>query len=159
MSRLRTVFEACGCTNVLTYINSGNVIFSDDRSADQLDTVLEAAIQKEFGFAVPVVLRDVANIQQLCDKIPDSWTNDTVQRTDVLFLWKELDDETILQKIQIKPDIEQVLYLDGALVWNIGRENVMRGGGLKLIKTDLYKHMTIRNINTVRKLHELLTQA
>jgi uncharacterized protein (DUF1697 family) len=46
--------------------------------------------------------------------------------------------------------------LPGALIWNIGRENVTRGGGVKLIKTDLYKQMTVRNINTVRKLNELM---
>jgi hypothetical protein len=41
-------------------------------------------------------------------------------------------------------------------VWNIGRENVTRGGGVKLIKTDPYRHMTVRNINTVRKLNGLM---
>jgi uncharacterized protein (DUF1697 family) len=49
-----------------------------------------------------------------------------------------------------------VLYLPGALVWNIGRQNVTKGSGIKLIKTNLYKHMTVRNINTVRKLQKLL---
>jgi uncharacterized protein (DUF1697 family) len=34
---------------------------------------------------------------------------------------------------------------------------VTRSGMIKLIGTDLYKGMTIRNCNTVRKLAELMT--
>jgi uncharacterized protein (DUF1697 family) len=82
--------------------------------------------------------------------------NDSEQRTDVMFLWNNIDDKDILKKIIIKPAIENVRYIDGALVWNIGRQNVTQGGGIKLIKTDLYKHLTIRNINTVRKLKEIM---
>jgi uncharacterized protein (DUF1697 family) len=76
-----------------------------------------------------------------------------------MFLWDEIDNKDILDKVVIKPDIENVLYIDGALVWNIGRENVTRGGGVKLIKTDLYRHMTVRNINTVRKLNEMMRES
>jgi uncharacterized protein (DUF1697 family) len=156
MPRLKNVFEKNGMTDVLTYINSGNIIFSDKRSHIELKPIIEAAIADEFGFDVYVVLRERANIALLDSKIPSSWTNDTKLKTDVMFLWDEIDDKSILKKIVINPKIENVLYLPGALIWNIGRENVTRGGGVKLIKTDLYKQMTVRNINTVRKLNELM---
>lgn len=156
MPRLKAVFEKQGCQDVVTYINSGNVIFSDTRAADELEPLLEKAIAAEFGLAVPVVLRDQANIAKLCREIPEAWTNDSQLKTDVMFLWKEINGPDILQKVVIKPDIEKVIYIYGALVWNIGRQNVARGGGLKLIKTELYKQMTVRNINTVRKLNQLM---
>jgi uncharacterized protein (DUF1697 family) len=73
-----------------------------------------------------------------------------------MFLWDNVDSPVILTQISHRPDIENVMYFPGALVWNIGRENVTKGGGIKLIKTNLYKHMTVRNINTVRKLQKLL---
>ena len=158
MSRLKKVFEALGCEHVTTYINSGNVLFSDMRNAQVLCEVVEQAIEKEFGFFVPVVLRSATDIAALCAFIPVTWTNDTVQRTDVMFLWDEVDSPDILSKVAHKPDIENVLYVPGALVWNIGRENVTKGSGIKLIKTELYKHMTVRNINTVRKLQILIEQ-
>jgi uncharacterized protein (DUF1697 family) len=156
MAKLKSTFEALGCTDVSTYINSGNVIFRDDRSTNELVALIEKTILQDFDLPVPVVLRDSANIQKLCRAIPQQWTNDTEQRTDVMFLWNEIDNKDILKKIVIKPEIENVRYVAGALVWNIGRQNVTKGGGVKLIKTDLYKHLTIRNINTVRKLHELM---
>jgi uncharacterized protein (DUF1697 family) len=156
MAKLKATFEVLGCTDVLTYINSGNVIFRDDRSANELVPLIEKSILADFDLPVPVVLRDSANIQKLCQEIPQEWTNDSEQRTDVIFLWNNIDDKDILKKIIIKPAIENVRYIDGALVWNIGRQNVTKGGGIKLIKTDLYKHLTIRNINTVRKLKEIM---
>jgi uncharacterized protein (DUF1697 family) len=157
MPRLKAIFEDLGCKDVLTYINSGNVIFSDNRPAMELKSLVEQAIADEFKLEVPVVIRDQANVAYLVDKIPAGWTNDKQQKTDVMFLWEDIDDKGILERVIINPKIERILYLSGALVWNIGRENVAKGGGVKLIKTDLYRQMTVRNINTVRKLHQLLS--
>lgn len=156
MPKLKELFESSGCKNVSTYINSGNVIFEDSRPREELEEIIETGIEKNFGLKVPVVIRSADNIKKLCTEIPADWTNDKEQKTDVLFLWGEIDDEDILSKVKINPDIENVLYIDGALVWNIGRENVTRGGGIMLIKSEYYKHMTARNINTVRKLNSLI---
>lgn len=156
MAQLKAVFEALGCIDVRTYINSGNVIFKDQRSVKVLEPLIEAAIEKQFGFKVRIVLRDSQNIAMLCQEIPDDWMNDTEQRTDVLFLWDEVDSADAMKQMVIKPEIENVRYLPGAIIWNIGRQNVARGSGVKIIGTDLYKHMTGRNINTVRKLNQLM---
>jgi uncharacterized protein (DUF1697 family) len=158
MLKLKAVFESLGCEHVSTYINSGNVIFSDSRAAKKLAPLIEKAIEKKFRLPVRIVLRDLKNIQKLCKEIPASWSNDQEQKTDVLFLWDEIDSPNILDKVVVKPEIENARYIAGALVWNIGRQNVTRGGGVKLIKTDFYRHMTARNINTVRKLYELMRQ-
>lgn len=156
MPRLKKVFESLGCKDVVTYINSGNVIFSDEQLAKELVPLIEQAINKELGLNIRVVLRDQANIQMICKEIPDSWTNDDKQKSDVMFLWEEIDTPDIMKKVAHKPELETVRYLPGALIWNIDRENVTRGSSIKLIKTDLYKNMTIRNINTVRKLSTLM---
>lgn len=159
MAGLKASFESAGCEAVSTYINSGNVIFGDERPAKELFPLIEEAIFKDFGFKVPVVIRTLDNINHLCQKIPKSWTNDSEQKTDILFLWDEIDNPDITTKIVINSKLENVLYLPGALVWNIGRDNVTKGSGIKLIKSDIYRQMTARNINTVRKLHELMTAA
>lgn len=158
MQKLKTTFETLGSRNVTTYINSGNVVFSDARTAEELIPLIEEAIAKDFGLEIRIVLRDLISIRKVCQKVPTDWTNDEKQKTDVLFLWEEIDNSDIIKKIVINPAIENVLYVKGALVWNIGRENVTKGGGVKLIKTGFYRHMTARNINTVRKLYELMNK-
>lgn len=156
MPRLRELFADMGCDNVTTYINSGNVLFEDERPTNVLLPLIEKNLHQTFGFSVDTILRTDNNLEKVIKKVPSNWTNDKEQKTDVMFLWDEINNSDIIKKVKINPEIENTLYIDGALVWNIGRENVTRGGGIKLIKTDLYKKMTVRNINTVRKLYGLL---
>jgi uncharacterized protein (DUF1697 family) len=54
MAPLRDVFAELGFSEIKTYINSGNVVFSGRKASV---AKLERAIEAEFGFAVPVVLR------------------------------------------------------------------------------------------------------
>ena len=53
MPRLKSTFERLGFTKVVTYINSGNVIFYDDaRTSAQIVVDIEKGIQEYFGFAI-----------------------------------------------------------------------------------------------------------
>jgi uncharacterized protein (DUF1697 family) len=58
MKPLAEVFKGAGCTDVVTYIQSGNVVFSHpSRSAAALGKELESGIRDLAGFDVPVMLR------------------------------------------------------------------------------------------------------
>jgi uncharacterized protein (DUF1697 family) len=54
MEKLRSVMEELGYTDVRTYVNSGNVVFTGPKRSPKH---LEQAIAEAFGFPVPVVLR------------------------------------------------------------------------------------------------------
>lgn len=156
MGRLKSTCESLGLKNVQTYINSGNVLFESSKNENQLEKIIADAIKKEFHLAVPVVVRSNNTMSKLEKEIPKSWTNDAEMKTDVLFLWDEVNDKSILEKIVIKPEIDSVMYIDGAVVWNVKRKDVTKSGLIKIVGTDIYKNVTIRNINTVRKLNELM---
>lgn len=159
MPTLRDVVAALGCGDVRTYINSGNVLFTDARSPRTLAPLIEEAIEGQFGLAVPVQLRDLPALQRLCEAIPADWTNDKTQKTDVMFIPAALDKPRLLDSIVHDPDVENVLHAPGAIVWNISRENQPRGNATRLVRSELYPRMTIRNVNTVRRLRELLEDA
>jgi uncharacterized protein (DUF1697 family) len=156
MATLREVVAGAGCEDVRTYINSGNVLFRDARSAGALVPLLESAITDEFGFQVPVQLRDLRAVRRLCEAIPDEWTNDKELKTDVMFIPADVDKRGLLDSIKHNPEIENVLHAPGAIVWNVTRRNQTRSNATRLAGTELYRRMTIRNVNTVRKLRELL---
>lgn len=158
MKQLKGCFEKAGMLNASSYINSGNVIFESAEPGKSLKSKIEKAVEKEFGFNVPTLVVSQKRIDAVCKAVPSDWTNDSEQKTDVLFLWPEIDSGDVTQKVAINPDIERVLYIPGALVWNIGRKNITKGNGIKLIKSDIYPKMTARNINTVRKIYGLMTQ-
>jgi uncharacterized protein (DUF1697 family) len=57
MKDLVVVAERLGHTRVSTYVQSGNLIFSSPQAPEKVVPALEAAIERRFGFTVPVVLR------------------------------------------------------------------------------------------------------
>ena len=157
MARLKATFEAVGMKNVTTYINSGNVVFTDNRrKAATITNTLEKAIEADFGFAIKVLIRDRPSIKKVLRALPDSWSNDSKMRCDVLFLWEPFDKKEVLNELSWKPEIEDVLYVPGAVIWRIDRLNVNRSRLFKIIGSDLYRGLTIRNCNTVRKIAQLM---
>lgn len=79
MRELKKQVEAVGCSDVSTYINSGNVIFRDRRTASTLTRGLEHALGRR------VAVRSLAQIRALCERIPPEWANDKEQKTDIGF--------------------------------------------------------------------------
>ena len=157
MKRLKAAFEDAGMTSVKTYINSGNVIFSSTvRSRARLGEILEDAIVRAFGFEVRVLIRDLENIKTIVETLPTTWMNDDTMKCDVMFLWDDVARPSVVEGLQIKPDMEEVRYVAGALLWRVDREGLTRSGLMKVAGTPLYKRMTIRNCNTTRKLLELM---
>lgn len=156
MPKLKACLEELGLKDVITYINSGNVIFSSEKPEAKLSKLIELEIERRFGFFVPVIIRSHKQIEQVVKQMPIEWTNNAEQKTDVLFLWPEVDQPNIVDLIEFKPEFEKVIYVPGALVWNIARKDASRGSSAKLISSNLYMQMTIRNINTVRKLFILM---
>jgi uncharacterized protein (DUF1697 family) len=153
MGRLKLTFEKIGFENVFTYINTGNVIFSSDLSTVQ--STIEKSLKKDFGFEIKVLIRTHTNLQELCDLIPEYWQNNNTMKTDVLFLWEEMDRPETLDTIIQNPEVDTLIYVPGAIVWHIDKSKYNLSGMHKFVGTRLYKSMTARNVNTVRKLEEL----
>lgn len=158
MSKLKKTFENLGFEKVSTYINSGNVIFeTTNKDITDLTKKIESQIKQDFELTIKVLLIDLKSIQKICDSVPKNWENNTDQRTDVLFLWKDYNKKSSLELIKTNSTVDNLIYIDGAIVWNIKRSNLNKSGLKKFIGTELYKNMTARNINTTRKLRELMS--
>ncbi|MFM8423658.1 MAG: DUF1697 domain-containing protein, partial [Chloroflexota bacterium] len=57
MADLKASFETMGFSNVLTYIQSGNVVFqSDEKDKAVLTTKIEKGLSKRFNFEAKVVV-------------------------------------------------------------------------------------------------------
>jgi uncharacterized protein (DUF1697 family) len=157
MKPLKATFEDAGMSSVRTYINSGNVIFSSSiRGKGRLVPLLEKAIAKRFGFPIDVIVRDVRAMRAVVGALPSHWVNDSSMKCDVMFLFDEVARPSVMKQLQVKPEMEDVRYAAGALIWRVDRKYVTRSGMMKLVGAPLYKQMTIRNCNTARKLLELM---
>ena len=120
MKLLKLTFEQVGMKSVKTYINSGNIIFTNDGlSKSEIVQVLEKAIYEDFGLQIKIIVRSFDDIKLIMNALPASWKNDQDMKSDVLFLWDDIDDELVLQKLVIKPEIDKVIYLTGAILWSV----------------------------------------
>lgn len=158
MKELKQVLEEAGMRSVKTYINSGNIAFADNRSKEQVTEILEAAIFKHFGFHIKVLVYTSEEYNRIAEAVPEDWTNDDRLKSDVLFLWEEVDEESVLENLPLKPEIDRVTYVPGAVLWSVERDHVTRSGMAKIVGTKFYQRVTVRNVNTVRKIHALLTE-
>jgi uncharacterized protein (DUF1697 family) len=156
MAAIREALVALGLSDVRTYINSGNVIFSTQASgAHGLTARIEKALDQHSGVAIKVLVMDHKTLKKIVDAIPRNWVDDKTMRTYVVLLWKELDDRGILDRLPNKPGVDELKYTPGAVVWRVDRENVGRSQMNRMVGTPLYKKVTIRSANTMRKLNEL----
>jgi uncharacterized protein (DUF1697 family) len=156
MKELKACFERQGFGDVSTYINSGNIIFTTSAPESGLVTTIEACIKTEFDLDIPVVVCSQQEIAATAQKIPQKWVNDKTMRTDVLFLWPEADRADVLNEIKINPAVDNVLYVPGSIIWNYDRVNYTKTAMRYFIGTKIYKQMTARNVNTVRKLSKMM---
>ena len=157
MTELRELFTQMGFQNVVTYINSGNVVFdsSDVPSKEQIMQTLT----KTFGFDIDTLVLNSEQIEAIADDIPDAWQNNRdEQKSDVLYLFDNVNSPKILEDIGYRPDIETLIYTNHAILSNVSRQNQSRSSLQKIIGTPLYRRVTVRNVNTTRKLAELVRQ-
>ena len=68
MADLKALFESVGFTDVATYIQSGNVMFSSE--LEPSSEVISEAIKKEFGWEVPIIIKTPADIEQILEQCP-----------------------------------------------------------------------------------------
>jgi len=60
MAELRELAASLGWSEVRTFIQSGNLIFSASGTPAKLEAALEAALSERFGIDVPVIVREPA---------------------------------------------------------------------------------------------------
>ena len=157
MKKLKVSFETIGFRNVVTYINSGNIVFEEKQDNQYvIARKAEEAIMRDFQLDVKVLIRNFNDFKTICRELPAGWVKNEMMRTDVMFLWEKYDSPEVLEKLKISP-VDHVMYVPGAVLWNVEGKDYSKSSMVKLVGTDLYRNITIRNANTVRKIFQIMT--
>jgi len=157
MVDLKACFEEIGFINVVTYIQSGNVLF-DINETDQLKLIkkIEKTLSERFGYSSKVVVLSQQTLNLLVNAAPEGFgVYPDEYRYDVIFLKQPLTSEEALSKIKTKEGVDFVTAGNGVLYFS--RLSAMSGQSqmTKMIGTAIYKEMTIRNWNTTTRLCDL----
>ena len=152
MKKIKALFESLGFGNVSTYLNSGNVLFESDSDCSTLRADIEAKFWHEFGFEIPTLVKTQQEMRDIASVIPSDWQNDDTHKTDIAYLFDQIDRDGIIDELPIKRQFLDIRYTKGALFWNVDRANYGKSQLVKLVSHKYYQLMTVRNINTGRYL-------
>jgi uncharacterized protein (DUF1697 family) len=149
MAELRALCEGCGFAQVATFIQSGNVVFQTRRSEASVQKLLEQTLAEKMGRPVGVLVRTAEELSTVLEHnpFPDAPPNRVV----VFFLTAPLR----------RGALDAIETPGGEQLATHGREVFIfypQGQGKSKLKLPFGKTGTGRNLNTVRKLGEMLAQ-
>ena len=153
------MFVDAGCSDVRTYIQSGNVLYGTEQTSEEdVSSLISAAILNRFGYQIPVLTRTAEDFRDIVQANPFMKTGAEADKLHVVFL-EEL------------PTGDQVELLDqnrspGDEFRVVGREIYLHcpNGFARTKLTNTYfdsklsTRSTTRNWRTVQKLLELITE-
>ena len=156
MNDLRETFGSLGYDNVVTYIQSGNVLFStSSKSEKAIVEAIEGRIAHDFGDAPSVLLRTVPDLRRIGSKSPYAKAGANPARHHVTFL-DAAPSKAAIKALELPPSGQDELVVDGREVYvhtpNGYAETKYTG---TFLERRLGVVSTTRNWNTVTKLCEL----
>jgi uncharacterized protein (DUF1697 family) len=157
MKALKDSFERLRFADVRTYINSGNVLFrSDERDSRKIEDRIDRMLARDYGLKGRTVVRTDSEMASLVRVIDKEWRPDPEWRWNVIFVRHTIDPKTAISAFEIKEDIERVVCCPGTLLWSAHAPSIARTAMMKLGRAPVYQEITIRNVNTTRKILELM---
>jgi uncharacterized protein (DUF1697 family) len=157
MAALRDLLESHGHTKVSTYIASGNVILSSDRSAAAIKRELEAALPKVFELDSELVAVLVLTRAQLRGVVRDrpKGFGDSPDRyhSDVVFLMG-ISAAEALKVFDPRPGVDEIWPGKGVVYSQRLSAQRTKSRLGKIVGTPAYKSMTIRSWATTMALLE-----
>jgi uncharacterized protein (DUF1697 family) len=158
MSALKACFEAQGLCDVLTYIQSGNVLFTASRSNQPaLTGRIEKALSKTFGYRSRVVVRSFEQMKAMVEEAPKGFGGrPAAYRYDVIFLRPPLTADEAMKSVTAKPGIDRAFAGNGVLYFSRLISKASQSHMSGIVGKPVYQDMTIRNWNTTGKILELM---
>lgn len=157
MSKLRACIHEVGFQNVMTYINSGNVIFdSEDENSSKLTQKLEEILEEKFGFSINLVLVDVRTLKEALEHVPEWWGLDPDSKHNAIFIIPPATADIVIEAVgKTKPEYEKIFVYKEIIFWSAPISTFSRTRWSNVVATKAYQSITIRNANTTKKLLEL----
>lgn len=155
MSKLKEGFTELCFAEVVTHLNSGNVIFSsiiDDKNI--LSNKIKSMIKDRFELDIPVFIILQEELEEILSNAPHWWGNDNKEIYDnIIFLIPPLSYEEFCDEIgNPEAEYEKVHNYKNIVFWSFSRKDYQKTNWWsKTANAKISSKITIRTANTVRK--------
>lgn len=159
MDDLRSLYESLGLKNVVTYVQSGNVIFeSPSVKKAELKAQIEKRIEGKYHFSVPVEIRTQGELENILHNNPYDHIDIAKEGTTFLVTFlSSIPSAKLVNAIQTFVHAPEKLVVNGHEVYlhcpnGYGKSKLSNN----FLEKKLGIEATTRNWKTVNKLYELL---
>lgn len=155
MADLRLLFQEMGFENIITYIQSGNVIFQSPKIKDQseMEIKIEKAIKERFDYDVPVIIRNEKEFKEAVGK--HHFNDSQIPGLCLTLLNKKPEQENIdhLQTFDYSPDLFELVDKE-VFIYCPGKYHETKLGN-NFFESKLKVKASTRGWKTVLKIVEL----
>jgi uncharacterized protein (DUF1697 family) len=158
MLELKKEFEKLDFFEVLTYINSGNIIFSSNiEDTDIIENNIKLMIQNKFNLNIPVFIITIEKLAMILKNAPDWWGNDNKEIYDnIIFIIPPTTYEEVFLEIgEAKQEYEKISNYKNVIYWSFDLKSYSKTNWIKTANSKINNKVTIRTANTMKKLFEL----
>ncbi len=161
MKELKKALEDNGYSNVITYLNSGNVILDSDREKGFVSDDIVDLLRSRFGLDIPIYVTDPSKLEEILENAPDWWgTEDKGIYDDLIFIIPPAGFEDLYGAVgEPTENIDRIQGYDNVVFWSFDLSNHQKSNWWKkTASTDIKDQITIRTANTMRKVLELCSK-
>ena len=159
MPELKKGFEELDFSEVMTYLNSGNVVFSSSgEDKNMLLHKIKSMIKDRFDLDIPVFIVLQEKLKELLSNAPDWWGDDSKEIYDnIIFLLPPLSYQELYDELgDPKAEYEKVHHYENVVFWSFSRKDYQKTHWwAKTANAEVSDKITIRTANTVRKIVRL----
>ena len=144
--------------NVLTYLNSGNVILDSDKDKEYVMNDIYNIIKNRFNLDIPIFVITSSELEDVLKNSPKWWETSNKETYDnLIFIMPPTKYEEVYNVIgQPKADIEQIMEYNNSIFWTFDLKNYRKSTWwVKTASTSIKDKITIRTANTIKKILEL----
>lgn len=154
MAKLREVLSKRGLKNVKTYIQSGNIVFeSEEKNNNSIEEIIQKAIELDFGFLVPIIVKTKEELQLIFDSCV--FSEDKKIKSYFILLNKLPDANLVKEAHKITFENEEFSIVNNCLHFYSSIGYGRTKFNMNVFEKKLKVKATSRNYNTIKKLLEL----
>jgi uncharacterized protein (DUF1697 family) len=160
MSDLMSCFKSIGFVDVLTYIQSGNVIFKTrETNKTHLTQQIENALTKQFNYDSKIVLLSQIQVETVIKDAPiDFGIFPDKFKYDVILLKEGFTPNEIINRIKTKEGVDSAFAGSITLYFSRLISKLTQSRLKNVMTLPEYQNMTIRNWNTIKEILNLMNK-
>jgi len=157
MADLRILLSTNGYENVITYIQSGNILLDSKKTIDETNEHIKQLIKQQFDYDIPVVTLTDEEFKKCFTENPYLKIEDNIKKLHVTFL-KKIPKNDLVENMEINStNNDSYTIIDKTIYLHIPGDYHKTKFSNTQFEKKLKTQATTRNWRTITKLFEMIT--